>query len=123
MELSNPRQALALGGLLIVTLAAGCAGGQAWSNNRYGYNGGGWGSSYPNVNNSGGPYPSDSVFRSDVTDDSNHAYAYDVSHKNPPSGDGSQIYARVNANAPRQQEPQADRHADRSDDRSASAER
>jgi len=116
MKFINPPKALALGGLLIVTLAAGCAGGQAWSNNRYGYNGGGWGSSYPNVNNSGGPYPSDSVFRSDVPND-NHAYASNVNRRNPPFSDGSQAYGRINGD--RHREPQADR----SDDRSASAER
>jgi hypothetical protein len=119
MKSINPRKALALGGLLIVTLAAGCAGGQGWSNDPYSYNGGGnWGSSYPNLNSSGGPYPSTSVYRSDVPSDNNHAYASEVNDSNPPSRDRSETYGRVNVD--RHQEPQADRHAD---DRSASAER
>jgi len=56
MKSINPRKALGLGGLLlIVTLAAGCAGEQGWLNNHYGYSGGGYGSAYPNLDASDGP--------------------------------------------------------------------
>jgi hypothetical protein len=122
MQPINHRKLLALAGLLTVTLAAGCAGAQGGSNND-GYSAGGWGSSYPNLNSSGGPYPSNGIYGSDVPNDSNHAYVSDVNHGNPPSHGGSETYARVNANADRDQAPHADRRADQSNDRSASAER
>jgi hypothetical protein len=64
MKTIKLRKALALGGLLIITLAAGCADRQGWSHSRHDYGGGGWGNSYPNLDSSGGPYPS--VYRSDI---------------------------------------------------------
>jgi hypothetical protein len=61
MKLFNPRKVLALGGLLIVTLAAGCAGGQGGA--PYGYNTG-YGSAYPyNGGAYVAPYPYNGGYR------------------------------------------------------------
>jgi hypothetical protein len=64
MRTVDPRKVLALGALLIVILAAGCAGGQGLSNDRHGYGGGGggFGSSYPNLDGSAGSYPHNNVY-------------------------------------------------------------
>jgi hypothetical protein len=89
---------LGLGGLLIVTLVAGCAGGPAWSNNGDGYSGGGYENTYPNLDGSAGSYPYNNVYTSSTPDNSGyggyhlddnrayaHAYAYSIEHRNPVS--------------------------------------
>jgi hypothetical protein len=53
MKLFNSRKALALFGLLIVTLAAGCVAGQGY----YPYGNSGYGSSYPYNSGYQGSYP------------------------------------------------------------------
>jgi hypothetical protein len=75
MKLFNFRKALALGGLLIATLAAGCAAGPGWSSSPYGYNAG-YGSSYPyNGGGYGAPYPYNSGYQP--------SYPYTGGYQNP----------------------------------------
>jgi hypothetical protein len=70
MKAIDPRKALVLGGLLIITFATGCAGAQGWPHNRYGDSGGrgggggGFGNAYPNLDGSAGSYPHNSVYGS-----------------------------------------------------------
>jgi hypothetical protein len=73
MKTMDPRKVLALGALLIVTLTAGCAGGQRWFNSRDGVGGGvGFGNSYPNLDGSGGSYPHNNVYGSSIPDNSSY---------------------------------------------------
>ncbi len=75
MRTVDPRKVLVLGALLIVILAAGCAGGQGWSNDRHGYGGdrsGGFGNSYPNLDGSAGSYPHNNVYGSSSPYNSNY---------------------------------------------------
>jgi hypothetical protein len=62
MKSIDPRKALVLAGLLIVTLA-GCAVQPGRWNYPHGYNAG-YGSSYPNLNSSEGSYPYNSSYES-----------------------------------------------------------
>ena len=75
MKTMDPRKALALGALLIVTLAAGCASG--WSNGRDtvdggGRGGGGFGNSYPNLDGSAGSFPHNNVYGSFIPHDAGY---------------------------------------------------
>ena len=116
MKLIGLRKALALGGLLTVTLAAGCAGGQGWSNNPSGYYGNsGFGAVYPYNSTYRSSYPYNNGY--------NRAYAYSGSHGNTTSRAVSDNYGRVNDNRGREQQPQADRRADRGHDQSGNSER
>jgi len=78
MKLIHSRKALVLGGLLLVTLTAGCAGGPGWSSSRYGNGGGGYGSAYPNRDGSAGSYPYNSAYAraSPETSDYRSYYLY-----------------------------------------------
>jgi len=74
MKTMDPRKALALGALLIVTLAAGCASG--WPNSRDavdGSGGGGFGNSYPNLDGSAGSYPHNNVYGSFIPHNAGYA--------------------------------------------------
>jgi hypothetical protein len=71
MKAIDPRKALVLAGLLIITFATGCAGAQGWPYSRYGDSGGrggggggGFGNAYPNLDGSAGSYPHNSVYGS-----------------------------------------------------------
>jgi hypothetical protein len=92
MKAIDSRKAL-LGGLLIITLVAGCAGGLGWSNNSGGYQ-----NTYPNLDGSAGSHPYNNVYagstahngsyEGDHLDDNRaytQAYAYSVEHRNPVS--------------------------------------
>jgi hypothetical protein len=93
MKSIHSNKGLVLGGLLLVTLAAGCASGPQSSNNynRGGYSGGGFGNAYPNLEGSAGSFPY------------NRVYARSSSYKNGYFGDypynnagDSHAYASVN---------------------------
>ena len=123
-----------MGGLLFVTLAAGCASGPQWSNNynRNGYSGGGYGNSYPNLEGSGGSFPYNRVYASSTSDKNiyrgdypynnaadSHAYA-SVNRRNGASSDGEN-YGSGAENGAGHKEGDAERRADLGYDRSANS--
>ncbi len=63
MKLFSFRTALAIGGLLIATLAAGCSAGPGSTSNTYAYRSGDT-SPYPNNSSYGGSYPYNSGYGS-----------------------------------------------------------
>ncbi len=71
MKSMDPRKVLVLGALLIVTLAAGCAGEQGLPNSRKGPDSG-FGSSYPNLDGSAGSFPHNSVYGSSIPNNSGY---------------------------------------------------
>jgi hypothetical protein len=108
---------LVLGGLLFVTLAAGCAGGHQWSNSGDGYSGAGYGSAYPNLDGSAGSYPYNSVYARSSPDKSDY-------QSSPLYNNGGDTrYGSGNGNRDRGEEPNPERRADLGHDRSAKADK
>ena len=109
MKSIHSSKALVLGGLLLVTLAAGCAGVSEWSYHRYGSSGAGYGNAYPNLDGSAGSYPYNSVYASSSPAKSDYRsyYLYNDSSDNQ--------YGRGN------EDPNPERRADLGQDRSANS--
>jgi hypothetical protein len=126
MKLFNSRKALVLGGLLIVTLAAGCTAGPGYSNNPYGYNSGyatspynsGYASSYPynsgyanSYSGYGSSYPYNGGYQYPQNQQSyNQQYWQNRQTFNQQYQKNLQTYNQQHPNAPYYQHPKSPYH-------------